>query len=93
MTRWQDARPLTHSTHPKGAHSPRTGDTDMTHKFTHTATITGRSLAQGGTWSLRQTPKFWVSEHGFKFRKADGTEAGVTWPVFTLHLDTLKANA
>ena len=65
----------------------------MAHKFTHTATITGRGLDKGGVCKVRETAKFWISVNGFKFRKADGTEAGVTWPVFTLHLDTLKANA
>ena len=65
----------------------------MAHQFTHTATITGRGLAEGSTWKVRATPEFWISVSGFVFRKADGTEDSGDWPTFKLHLDTLKANA
>ena len=63
----------------------------MTQQFTHTAQITGRGLAKGGVWQIRETAKFWISANGFKFRKADGTETGADWPTFTLHLSTIKA--
>ena len=65
----------------------------MAQQFTHTAKITTRGIAVPSFWKFRETAKFWVSEHGFRFRKADGTEAGAEWPTFTMHLKTIKANA
>ena len=58
-------------------------------KMTHKGYVTGRGMSKSGFVLLRETAKFWISEHGFKFRKIDGTEAGVTYPTFTLQLDTI----
>lgn len=57
---------------------------------THTAYVTARGLARPGVRQFRETPKFWISENGLKFRKADGTEVGTDWATFTMRLETLK---
>jgi hypothetical protein len=59
---------------------------------THTGILTGDARNDGKSISvsLRETRLYWVSKSGAKYRKVDGWQAGVDYPMWTLTLESVK---
>ena len=39
---------------------------------------------------LRETKKFWITDHGCKYRKQSGMPANETWPTCVLDINSIK---
>ena len=62
-------------------------------KFTHIGQLSGDArTGNRKPWlKLRETNKFWVDEHGQKYRKTSGYPTGNDpWPMWHLNLETVK---
>ena len=62
-------------------------------KMTHTGIEIGMAYNQGikREIKLRETKKYYISEHGTKYRKEDGSITGERFPIFYLSISTIKA--
>ena len=62
-------------------------------KMTHTGIEVGMAYNRGikRKLKLRETKNFYISEHGTKYRKGDGSIVGESFPVFNLSISTIKA--
>ena len=62
-------------------------------RFTHEGTIRGADARTPKGYqfrsALRQTKRYWVTTHGFKFRKEDGFTPG-DWGLYRLDMDSVK---
>ena len=61
-------------------------------RFTHEGTIRGADSRTPTGYqfraALRQTKRYWVTTHGFQFRKEDGFAPG-NWGMYRLDLDSV----
>ena len=62
-------------------------------KMTHIGMEVGMEYNQGikRKIKLRETKKFYISTHGTKYRKNDGSVAGDKFATFKLDISTIKA--
>ncbi len=61
-------------------------------KMTHAGVLYGDARARIKAYRtlLRETKKHWITDSGTKYRKADGSQPGVSWPIYYLDLDTVE---
>lgn len=67
----------------------------MKRKFTHIGYLRGcdarTSVGYRKLVQLRETKLYWVTEHGIKYRKDGGWEAGADWPMYKLDLESVTS--